>query len=241
MRVLAIETATEACSAALLLEDELIERFEVAPRRHTGLILPMVEGLLAEAGLKIKELDALAFGRGPGAFTGVRIAAGVVQGLALGAGLSVVPVSTLAALALEALDELKKDYALVALDARMGEVYWGVYQRVATKPGAGTSGFVQLLDAERVDAPENVTFSGNSGGSAVGVGPGWKAHETVLERRFGAVVCSVLPDRLPRAGQVARLAAQAMCTVAPEQAVPVYLRDRVAKAPKGAGKQQETP
>src|SRR5690554_2590516 len=105
MKILAIETATEACSAALLIDDAILERYELAPQRHNRLILPMIESLLAEAGIKISQVDAVAFGRGPGSFTGVRIAAGVAQGIAFGADLPVVPVSTLAALAQDALTE----------------------------------------------------------------------------------------------------------------------------------------
>ncbi len=228
MKILALETATEACSAALLVEGGVIERFEVAPRRHTELILPMVGELLAESGLQIRQLDALAFGRGPGAFTGVRIAAGVAQGLALGAGLPLIPVSTLAALALEVLEEPGATHALVALDARMGEVYWGVYQRFSAGTGTAGSGRVRLLGAEQVAAPDKVRLCADLGDGGVGVGAGWKAHEEVLGRRFGKGVRAIFPDRLPRAAQIARLAAHDARTVAPEEAVPVYLRDRVA-------------
>ncbi len=101
LRVLAIDTSTEACSAALLWSDGAVrQRFTVTERGHAELILPMIDGLLAEAGCKLKDLDGLAFGRGPGGFTGLRIAAGVIQGLAYGAGLRVAPVSSLAAVAL---------------------------------------------------------------------------------------------------------------------------------------------
>jgi len=236
MKLLAIETATEACSAALFLDGKVVERFEVAPRRHTELILPMVESLLSEAGLDLKSLDALAFGRGPGAFTGVRIAAGVVQGLAFGAELPVVPVSTLAALALEAFDEHDGQYALVALDARMGEVYWAVYRRGMAMADRPESDLVLLQGIEQVAEPEKVIFSQADEGGSIGVGPGWKAYEAVFRQRFGEAVREVLPNRLPRAGLVARLAAWQLDhggAVVPEQAIPVYLRNQVARAQSG--------
>ena len=125
MKLLAIDTATQACSAALLVGDAIAEDYAEVPRQHNRLILPMVQRLLDEAGLGLGELDALAFGRGPGAFTGVRLAAGVVQGLALGAGLPVVPVSNLAALAQGGLREWGWRRIVACLDARIGELYPG--------------------------------------------------------------------------------------------------------------------
>ena len=225
MKLLALETATEACSAALYLDGEVRERFEVAPRRHTELILPMMTELLAGAGLRLNDLDALAFGCGPGAFTGLRIAAGVAQGTALGAGLPVVSVSTLAALAAEALAETPVAYALVALDARMGEVYWGVYRRGKAGPVAVEPACV--APPQQVSVPGGVT-------EGVAVGPGWSAYGDVLRRRFGDRLRTLWPRRLPRAGWVARLAARtdpATRWLPPEQALPVYLRDRVARRP----------
>ena len=142
MKILALDTATEACSAALLSGDgSVYERHDIAPRRHAELILPMVDGILTEAGLGLNDLDAIAFGRGPGAFTGVRIAAGVTQGLALGAGLPVIPVSSLAALAQPALG--KAAIVLPAIDARMGEVYWAAYE-------SDQDGLVTALAGEQV-------------------------------------------------------------------------------------------
>ncbi|MCK5921521.1 MAG: tRNA (adenosine(37)-N6)-threonylcarbamoyltransferase complex dimerization subunit type 1 TsaB, partial [Methylococcales bacterium] len=94
MNILSVDTATEACSAAWLVDGEVLERFRIAPRQHTRLILPMIASLLDEAGMRLQDLDALALGRGPGSFTGLRIAAGIVQGLALGANLPVVTVSS---------------------------------------------------------------------------------------------------------------------------------------------------
>ena len=125
MKLLAIDTSGDACSAALLLDGEIVQHAELAPRRHGELILPMMQGLLDQAGIALGALDALAFGRGPGSFTGVRIAAAVIQGAAFGAGLPVVPVSTLAALAQGQFRRGGQQRLLSALDARMNEVYWG--------------------------------------------------------------------------------------------------------------------
>ncbi|MGB1311163.1 MAG: tRNA (adenosine(37)-N6)-threonylcarbamoyltransferase complex dimerization subunit type 1 TsaB, partial [Leucothrix sp.] len=135
MKILAIETATEACSAALYHDGGIISRYELAPRKHTQLILPMMDSLLAEAGLSKQALDAIAFGRGPGAFTGLRIAVGVTQGLALALDRPVIPISSLAAMAQQVLDatvdlaSAMLDY-IPAIDARMGEVYWARYKNV---------------------------------------------------------------------------------------------------------------
>ena len=224
MHLLAIEAATEVCSAALWSDGHVIERYQLAPREHNRLILPMVEAVLAEAGLGVAQLDALAFGRGPGSFTGVRIAAGVAQGIALGADLPVVPVSTLAALADAALAESGLNNAYACIDARMGEVYWGVYQ-------AGEGGLA-LLGDEVVLLAEQVAFPEESSG--VGAGSGWGAYGPVLTERLGHRVKLALPERFPRAGSVARLGALAFrqgTALPPEQALPVYLRDNVAKKP----------
>ena len=130
-RILAIETSSAACSAALSVDGEVVERDALAPRQHAALILPMIESLLAESGCAVGELDAIAFGRGPGSFTGVRIAASIVQGIAFAADLPVIPVSTLAALAFGAMRESSVPRVIAALDARREEVYWACYERTA--------------------------------------------------------------------------------------------------------------
>lgn len=225
MKILAVETATEACSAALWRDGAVIERFRVAPREHNRLILPMLDDLLAEAGLAVEDLDALAFGRGPGAFTGVRIAAGVAQGIAFAADLPVVPVSTLAALAQEALLETGADRAYACIDARMGEVYWAVYGREG-------EGLAELLGEETVIPADRVPFPAE--GRGVGIGSGWTTYGEVLGERLGDRVRAVLRDRYPRAALIARLGAAGFrrgLAVSAEQAQPVYLRDNVAKKP----------
>lgn len=223
-RMLAIDTATEACSAALWLDGEIRERYVVAPREHARLLLPMVEELLAEAGLVLKELDALAFGRGPGSFTGVRIAAGMAQGLAFSADLPVVPVSSLAALAQHAAD-LGHPSVLSAIDARMGEVYWARYV-------LGAEGLVELDGEERVCAPGDVPLP--AGVDWYGVGSGWATYAETLSVRLGDRLVGCDGTRYPHAGDVARLASAAHANGAAlraEQAIPVYLRDRVADKP----------
>jgi tRNA threonylcarbamoyladenosine biosynthesis protein TsaB len=223
-RLLAIDTATEACSAALWLDGEVHERYVEAPREHARRLLPMVEELLAEAGLALRDLDALAFGRGPGSFTGVRIAAGMAQGLAFSAGLSVVPVSTLAALA-QGVADADHPRLLAAIDARMGEVYWASYV-------LGADGLVELDGVERVCAPGEVPLP--TGGGWYGVGSGWATYAELLDARLGASLVGRDGTRYPRAGDVARLAAAAFAqgSARPaEQAIPVYLRDKVADKP----------
>lgn len=226
MKLLAIDTSTEACSAALLVDGNVLEDYTLAPRRHTELILPMVGQLLAGAELSLRQLDGIAFARGPGAFTGLRIAAGVTQGLAFGAGLPVVPVSSLAALAHAAWRLHGADRVLTALDARMHEVYWGTWN-------VRGQGDVQALDDERVVAPADAPCPVE--GRWFAVGPGWAAYDAILTPRFTALESGRDVNLLPRAHDVAligaHLAAQDGLLPA-EQAQPVYLRDRVAEKPK---------
>lgn len=222
MKLLAVETSTEACSAALLIDGEIAERFELAPQKHTQLILPMIDSLMTDAGLKPQQLDALAFSRGPGSFTGVRIATGVIQGIALGADLPVVPVSTLAAIAQDFFDHNDENVAFVAMDARMGEIFWGVYRRDA-------QGYAELVGNEAVTPAEQIEFPDLIG---VGIGSGWGVYSQELTARLAGRVIRHQADRLPRAGAIARLGARGFelgQAVAVEQAMPVYLRDKVAK------------
>ena len=222
MKLLAVETSTEACSAALFIDGKVSERYELAPKEHTRLILPMIASLMAEAGLKPQQLDALAFSRGPGSFTGVRISTGVIQGIALGADLPVVPVSTLAAIAQDFFDNNDDNVAYVAMDARMSEIFWGVYRRDA-------QGYAELIGDEAVTPAEQIEFPELTG---VGIGSGWGVYPQELMTRLTGLVNHYQADRLPRAGAIARLGARGFeqgMAVAVEQAMPVYLRDKVAK------------
>lgn len=219
MNLIAFETSTEACSVALWRDGEVLERFEIAPRRHAELTLPWTQDLLAEAGLARSQLDAVAVGRGPGAFTGVRLGIALSQGIALALDLPMLPVSTLAALALRA---ERPGKVLAAIDARMGEVYAGAFER--------TDDGVRALGPEAVSPPDAVVLPG-TGEAWQGVGTGFAAMDGALHARLAPRLAGVDAAELPRAGDVARLAAQAWTRgerVAPERVEPAYLRDNVA-------------
>lgn len=218
MKILAIDTATEACSAAVYADGVLLQHFQIAPREHARMILPMCEAVLAEAELSRHQLDAVAFGRGPGSFTGVRIAAGVAQGLAFALQLPVIPVSTLAAIAQGAWRERGWPHLFSAIDARMGEIYCGRFS--LNGEGEMVAGSVEMV------SPPSRAFGEYR--DHVGAGTGWQAYGAEL----GAVTGITLWDgeRLPQAYDVAQLAAFAMArgeAVPPEQAQPIYLRDDV--------------
>ncbi|MBT8446129.1 MAG: tRNA (adenosine(37)-N6)-threonylcarbamoyltransferase complex dimerization subunit type 1 TsaB [Gammaproteobacteria bacterium] len=224
MRILALDTATDACSAALLCGDAVTETFEIAPRQHTALLLPMIDRLMQAAELTPRDLDAVALSAGPGSFTGLRIAAGVAQGIALGADLPVARVSSLAALALRAGREHDAPRILAAFDARMGEVYWGAYAL-----DAGDT--VTVLSDDAVTPPDAVTLP--PGEHWLGAGDGWRAHHDALHAGAGTRLAAVAADSYPGAREVALLGRRIVergAAVAPEEAIPYYLRDRVTRA-----------
>jgi len=216
--LLALDTATEACSVALLHDGRVTGHHEVIPRLHAQKLLPMIQRLLADAGVALSAVDAIAFGRGPGAFTGVRIAIGVVQGLAFALERPVLPVSNLAALAQGALRHHGVQQVAAAIDARMDEVYWGCYQ--------AQDGEMCLLGQEQVLAPERAVLVPGSQGQWYGAGTGWSLRE-----RISASVTACDPAQLPDALDILHLATGAWArgeAVVAEQAQPVYLRDNVA-------------
>jgi tRNA threonylcarbamoyladenosine biosynthesis protein TsaB len=226
MKLLAIDTSGEACSAALLLDSEVGQRLAREPRRHGELILRMMDELLAAAGLKLADLDALAFGRGPGSFTGVRIATAVIQGAAFGADLQVVAVSTLAALAQGHYRTGGHTHCLPAFDARMGELYWGCYL-------CDEAGLMRAACAEQVAPPGEVALPEHAHWQ--GVGSGWAVHGPVLSRRLGSRLTGVDPDAACEARDIACLAAADFAagrSVSAERALPLYLRDQVTAQPK---------
>jgi tRNA threonylcarbamoyladenosine biosynthesis protein TsaB len=220
LRLLAIETASEACSVALSLDGDTRERFVLAPRKHAELVLPWVEELLGEAGVRLQELDAIAFSRGPGSFTSLRIGISAVQGLAWGAGLPVVPVSSLQASA-QTLVAAGVAAAMVAMDARMGQVYCGAFH-------CDQTGTMRPVSAERVCDPTEVVRPPVEGFAAAG--NGWIRYEVL--RKLGRQFLAVHAETWPTASAVAALAARWLEdheALPPEQAQPVYLRDQVAE------------
>ena len=236
--IIAIETATEACSAALLIENEgkqsIYRRFQIAPREHTKLILPMLDEVFAEANLKLANVDAIAFGRGPGAFTGLRIAAGITQGLALSVDKPTIPVSSLSAMALAAYKEVSsvnsRPNIIVAIDARMGEVYWAEYTVV--------EGQVELLGEEQLSQPDIIykkTQMLSENNAVVVIGSGWDVYiQAFLESDAGSSL-SYLPihltEEFPDAKEICEIALMAFENgeqYSVEDSQPVYLRNNVA-------------
>ena len=233
-KILAIETATEACSAALIRhkdnssdnEPEVVSRFKLAPREHTKLILPMIEEVLKVGGCTMNEIDAIAFGRGPGAFTGLRIAAGITQGLALSIDKPVIPVSTLSALALQA---SQKDYTgetiIAGLDARMDEVYWGIFEFKEDK--------LALIGEEKVSKMHEVGEYINQSTKIdfIGIGSAWDAYSLEDSVKKSSQTLTIIKNAFPAATEIAHLALKeflAQRTVAIEDAQPVYIRNNVA-------------
>lgn len=235
MKILALDTATEACSVALWIDGSVSAHAIELTQGHAQRILAMIDALLAAHALPLGGLDAIAAGRGPGGFTGVRLAVSVAQGLALGADLPTVGISNLAAVAQAALvRDAAASAVLVCNDARMKEVYTALYRR-------GREGLAALDGAERVASPDAVMLPAHGATAApgvatarvpriVGAGRGFRAYPGLADRMRGQLV-SIDDTVLPGAGEIAILAAAAVRAgevVAPELLQPVYLRDNVA-------------
>ncbi len=224
MKLLAIDTATESCSAALLIDDELITLSEIAPRRHNEIILSMCEYVLTKGQVKISQLDAIAFGRGPGAFTGVRLAASVTQGIALAHDLPVVPISSLAAMAQATYHFQQAKQVLACIDARMQEIYVGLFE-------VNQENIMQVVNDEEVIKPENISIEISK--DCFGVGSGWECYADILQNKCGK---EITYDKkvFPQAEFVAKLGKyylQQGKIVSAIEALPVYLRDNVASKP----------
>jgi tRNA threonylcarbamoyladenosine biosynthesis protein TsaB len=233
VKILALDTATELCSAALYIDGSIRVREDARPRGSGELILGMIAELLAESAVALAQLDAIAFGRGPGGFTGVRLAVAVAQGLGFAADLPLLPVSELRALARQALMQSGvPPRVLVCQDARMAQVYWSCYEAVGATPGV-----LRERQPEALDFPADVRLPPDWHGAPVcGAGSGFEAYEGILARPAGlaglpgAALAPLFGHLRPRAREIAELAAidGIAAAVAPESAQPVYLREDVA-------------
>lgn len=221
MNLLALDTSSAACSASLMLKDKMKTLYELTPRGHSDLILTMCDQLLAEEKLLPSQLDGIAFGRGPGSFTGLRIASGVTQGIAFSANLPIIPISSLAALAHKTHIENKQNNILVAMDAKMQEVYWGAFKFDAGK---------LVHSAEGLCQPSALPIATDVKWFAVG--DAWTTYQACFSEQLVARIVGFDTDSLPSAENIAYLAQQNLIdgkTYPPEKAVPVYLRNNVAK------------
>ena len=230
MNLLAIETATDACSIALQAGDDLLFDHRIAPQKHAQLALPMIDALMADAGLAAGDLDGLVFGRGPGSFTGVRIAAAITQGIAFGAGLGVLGISTLQAIAQGCAREFDDEQVVAALDARMGDVYWGAYL-------LDNNGLMTAIAEDAICKPEQVSLAAvRDLPDASEKQADWSLAGSGADRypdEFLAGVSNTLlrAERWPDAKDLLLLAAPEVTAGNLQDAaaaVPVYLRDRVA-------------
>jgi tRNA threonylcarbamoyladenosine biosynthesis protein TsaB len=270
MKILAIDTATEACSAALYIDDagntddtknkSISSRYQLAPREHSRLILKMIDELLAQAELSVDKLDAIAFGQGPGSFMGLRIASGVVQGIAFAHDIPVIPVSTLKAIAQRAYEDTGSQNVIAAIDARMDEVYWAAYSLKENR--WHLHGEESVISPDKITLPEMPEQSGEPGvdepgigepmagkpgagepGAGkdsvaknwVGAGSGWASYQDRLLKAADCRLPTILTDCLPSAKAIVKLAVDELKsgkTVTAARAVPVYIRNDVAKKPK---------
>jgi tRNA threonylcarbamoyladenosine biosynthesis protein TsaB len=223
MKFLALDTSTEACSVALALDGQILALDEVCPQQHSKRILPMVQQLLADAGISLHQLDGIIFGRGPGSFTGVRIGVSVAQGLALGADLPVFGVSTLAAMAQAAVQQNATE-VIAAIDARMAEVYIAAF----TLDEAGLMQAITPEIAAKPAALPEVLTSLSFTSRVLGVGTGWQTYSQALQQLAPALIAdSILYPSAQFMLPFASRAWQQQLFVSAEQAEPVYVRDEV--------------
>ena len=225
MKLLALDTSSNACSVALLAGNEILEDHVVGPREHTRILMPMISRLLADGGFHLDDLDAIALGNGPGSFIGMRIGASVAQGLAFGAGLQIAPVSSLAAVAAEVLDGNEKKPVVVAQDAHMNEVYCGGFERAA-------DGAVAPFREETIVACDSVL---DVGAGFVAAGDGWNRYPALANANAGQILktSDVVHPRARWLLPLAKARVLAGETVAPDALRPAYLRTKVAEVPAG--------
>lgn len=224
MKFLALDTSTEACSVALALDGQILALDEVCPQQHSKRILPMVQQLLADAGVSLHQFDGIIFGRGPGSFTGVRIGVSVAQGLAFGADLPVFGVSTLAAMAQAAAVQQNATEVIAAIDARMAEVYIAAY---ALDEAGLMQAITPEIAAKPAALPEVLTLLSFTS-QLLGVGTGWQTYPQALQQLAPALIAdSILYPSAQFMLPFASRAWQQQLFVSAEQAEPVYVRDEV--------------
>lgn len=227
MKLLALDTSSIACSVALQIDDVLIERHEEQAREHTRLLMPMIRHVLDVSGVALAELDAIALGNGPGSFIGMRIAASVAQGLAHGAGLKIITVSSMAAVAAQVLAEHDASEVIVAQDAHMQEVYLGGFAR-------GADGLPAVLFAERLQKQDAIAeLATRASGTRLAAGDGWHRYPALLQANSGRID-SLVDLRYPRASYLLGLAMRARAAgelLSPAEITPAYLRHKVAEVP----------
>ncbi len=231
LTLLALDTSTEACSVALLHRGEKTYCDELAQRTHTKRILPMIDDLLAQSGIGLNQVDALVFGRGPGSFTGVRVGAGIAQGLALGADLPVIPISNLSAMAQAAYEQYRAERVIAAIDARMNEVYFAQFEAQKVRSEFGEFLHWQPLVEEQVGSPQKMLEQIHGSGQGktpkpLGVGTGWQAYTQLSE----ADIVEASSIELPSARYMLSLALPLWYNKRMISAVeiePVYLRNEV--------------
>lgn len=218
MKLLAIETSSSACSLALSVDGEVFQQHKVIPMQHAQQILPMLDALLKTAHCKLQDVDAIAFGRGPGSFTGLRIAASLSQGLSYALQCPIIPVSSLSAIAHSTYAQLGWKHMLVAIDARIQEVYWAAYE-------IDDNGLPKLVGLEHVSPPQSIALPNPSWS---GVGNAWDVYKNEINVMPENVDASITPNAaslLP----IALFMHQQQQWVSPSEALPVYLRNSVAK------------
>jgi tRNA threonylcarbamoyladenosine biosynthesis protein TsaB len=224
VNLLAIDTSSLACTVALSIGDELIERHEEQEREHTRLLMPMIRDVLDRAGVELTDLEAIVLGNGPGSFIGMRIAASVSQGLAHGAGLRIIPVSSLAAVAAEVIDTTDAEVVAVTQDAHMQEVYMGVYARRA-------DGLPQSVCDERLQSQSIIEeLQRYERNSSIAAGHGWQRYPKLLAANE-ALLGAQSDVLYPRASYLLALA-DISAAVLPQDIQPAYLRQKVAEKPK---------
>lgn len=220
MKLLAIDTSSSACSIALQINEDVTLLHEVAPMQHAKLILPMLNELLTSTDITLANIDAIAYGCGPGSFTGIRIASSVVQALGFAVNKPIIPISTLAVIAQAAYMEHGCEHSLVALDARMGQIYWAIYKVIENES-------VALQGEEQLIKPDNLSISIPEGAWS-GIGDAWASYKEILVKSLGFQPSNIIPDQLPNAAALLKLANIKFAQgewVSPSAALPNYLRD----------------